>query len=218
MAQGKKKNMAIYIAEETAPANVSNSTASSPAMPQINSSKIDFNTRAYIDSACQASANAIVDSIKSYIDQNMRDPKKSKVPMTTPRHNHDYNPATTAGSSTVNQEPIQPQQGNCPLTPILNNLIISAAKLPTEKNTASTNEAQGTFLHNKPIKIKATMHNTTLISLQNKLPQSNTNSLNFFDDQLSLDKQAAAILNIDTLVKKSYEAIIKRYENLAKDN
>ncbi|RIB30899.1 hypothetical protein C2G38_2151481 [Gigaspora rosea] len=103
MAQGKKENMAIYIAKETAPAN--------------------------------ASANAIVDSIKSYIDQNMsmqmnmiskmneyldaymnqqqtqKTQKKSKVPMIAPGLNHDYDPATTTGSSTVNQKQIQPQQG-----------------------------------------------------------------------------------------------------------
>ncbi|KAF0554712.1 hypothetical protein F8M41_018854 [Gigaspora margarita] len=91
-------------------------------MPQIDLFKIDFNTRAYIDSL----ANAIVDSIKSYIDQNISIQmnmisklnehldvymnqqqtqdiqKKSKAPITTPGHNYDYDPATTAGSSAMN--------------------------------------------------------------------------------------------------------------------
>ncbi|RIB12829.1 hypothetical protein C2G38_2041499 [Gigaspora rosea] len=62
-----------------------------------------------------------------------------------------------AGSSTMNREKIQPQQGNCPLTPILNNLIISATKLPNEKSAVVPNEAQGIFLYNKAIKVKATM-------------------------------------------------------------
>ncbi|CAG8600087.1 6635_t:CDS:2, partial [Cetraspora pellucida] len=33
-------------------------------------SKIDSNTKAYIDTACQASSNTIITAIKSYIDQN----------------------------------------------------------------------------------------------------------------------------------------------------
>ncbi|CAG8799494.1 20785_t:CDS:2, partial [Gigaspora margarita] len=59
--------------------------------------------------------------------------KNSKAPTTTSEHNHEYDPTTAEGSGTMNQEKIQPQQGNCPLTPILNNLIISAAKTSNEK-------------------------------------------------------------------------------------
>ncbi|CAG8733254.1 13486_t:CDS:2 [Racocetra persica] len=33
-------------------------------------SKIDINTKPYIDTACQASSNTIIAAIKSYIDQN----------------------------------------------------------------------------------------------------------------------------------------------------
>ncbi|CAG8590133.1 11763_t:CDS:2, partial [Racocetra persica] len=33
-------------------------------------SKIDINTKAYIDTACQASSNTIIAAIKLYIDQN----------------------------------------------------------------------------------------------------------------------------------------------------
>ncbi|KAF0493109.1 hypothetical protein F8M41_021437 [Gigaspora margarita] len=102
--------MVMYIAEETALANVTNTTVLSQAIPQIDLSKIDFNTRAYIDSL----ANAIINSIKSYINQNIsiqiniisklnerldaymnqqqiqNIQKKNKAPMTTPGHNHDY--------------------------------------------------------------------------------------------------------------------------------
>ncbi|CAG8836350.1 13712_t:CDS:2, partial [Gigaspora margarita] len=111
----------IYIAEETAPANITDTTVPS---------QIDFNTRAYIDS----SANAIVNSIKSYIDQNISIQmnmisklnerldiymnqqqiqdiqKKNKALITIPGHNHDYDPATTVGSSTMNQKKAQLQQ------------------------------------------------------------------------------------------------------------
>ncbi|RIB28695.1 hypothetical protein C2G38_2157311 [Gigaspora rosea] len=72
MTQERQGKTAIYITEDTAPSNMTNTTANSQAMIQINLSKIDINTRAYIYCACQASANAIVDSIKSYIDQNMK--------------------------------------------------------------------------------------------------------------------------------------------------
>ncbi|CAG8549269.1 22926_t:CDS:2, partial [Racocetra persica] len=44
------------------------------------------------------------------------------------------------------------------------------------------------------------------------------NKLAHFGNQPTLDKKAAAILNISAPTNKSYEAIIKRYEMLARDN
>ncbi|CAG8653849.1 19718_t:CDS:2 [Gigaspora margarita] len=46
MTQRKKDKMAIYIAKETASANITNTTAPSQAMPQIDLFKINFNIRA----------------------------------------------------------------------------------------------------------------------------------------------------------------------------
>ncbi|RIB17453.1 hypothetical protein C2G38_2313763 [Gigaspora rosea] len=153
---------------------------SKPGRPLIDISKIDRNTRAYIDTACQASANSIIDSIKSYIDQSMglqfsminklnkrldeyanQQPtqnvqQKEKNPMTVLKHNHEYNSTAASGSNAINPERSLSQQGNCLLTSILNNFIISAAKQPNEKSPASSNEAQGISLHNKAIKVRAT--------------------------------------------------------------
>ncbi|RIB26426.1 hypothetical protein C2G38_2138292 [Gigaspora rosea] len=159
---------------------MSNETAgASQAEPLIDLSKIDVNTKAYIDAPCQASANSIIDSIKSYIDQSMglqfnmisklnkrlddyvnQQPTqnvqpKEQNPAPILEHNHEYNPTAAFGSNSMNMEKSLPQQSNCPLTPILNNLIISTAKQPNEKSTASSNEAQGMFLPNKAIKVKA---------------------------------------------------------------
>ncbi|RIB02891.1 hypothetical protein C2G38_2226590 [Gigaspora rosea] len=99
---------------------------SNNAAISIDMSKIDGNTKAYIDVACQNSANVIIASIKAYIDQHA-----ANQSATVNKLNHKEKQADQGSSS---------QQGNCPLTSLLNNLIINAAITQKSVDTSDATE------------------------------------------------------------------------------
>ncbi|RIB24609.1 hypothetical protein C2G38_2168096 [Gigaspora rosea] len=70
----------------------------------IDMSKIDGNTKAYIDVACQNSANMIITSIKAYIDQHIATQSEAS-------HNHTFQATTTQHKEKQADQRSQSQQG-----------------------------------------------------------------------------------------------------------
>ncbi|CAG8458972.1 22447_t:CDS:2 [Cetraspora pellucida] len=171
----------------TTNSNNSNSTTHSNMPTHIDLSNIDENTKAYIDAACQASSNAIICNIKSYIDQTMatqtnlinklnnrldtylNNQQAQKTPSVSNSysqeinynqtnknnlgHNHEFNIANPQHPDEQSSNSTN-QQGNCPLTPILNNLLINSRDTITQDKAHIT--TQPTPQTNSMICLKST--------------------------------------------------------------
>ncbi|RIB19852.1 hypothetical protein C2G38_2180738 [Gigaspora rosea] len=152
------------------------------AASTIDISRIDGNTKAYIDAACQNSANMIIASIRALFDQHaatqsatinklntcigqcferlqtQQSQQQPLKPQENPRHNHDlditaqqqktlhqqqdaghnhtFNATTTQHKEKQTEQGSPSQQGNCPLTHLLNNLILNTATTQTSMDTS----------------------------------------------------------------------------------
>ncbi|CAG8594285.1 6943_t:CDS:2 [Racocetra fulgida] len=161
--------------------------------PSLSLPNIDSNTKAYIEAACQASSNMIISTIKEYIDQTLDahmvlinklntridsslNQQKQSPQLTHPTqnpqdtaatHNHTFNLSSPQQTNRPNDNS-NTQQGNCPLTPLLNNLLIDAS------NSSQYNErditTQATPHTNKAIKIKTTMRKFPSFEYTEDLP------------------------------------------------